>query len=151
MKLTMLLADAAQAMQGKLYILGGGWSITGPQPTPSAIAIKIDVPWDQSNRVHTLRLDLLDEDGHPIMVPTPMGERPMQINSRFEVGRPVGLIPGADLDVALAINIAPLPLAPGARYVWRCFINDDSQEGWEVRFSTRPAAEHTGPSNHPTQ
>ena len=53
MKLTMLLADAAEAVGGKLYILGGGWSITGPQPTPSAIAIKIDVPWDQTNKVHT--------------------------------------------------------------------------------------------------
>jgi hypothetical protein len=27
MKLTMLLADAAEAVNGKLYILGGGWSI----------------------------------------------------------------------------------------------------------------------------
>ena len=33
----MLLADAAQQLGGKLYILGGGWSVTGPQPAPSAI------------------------------------------------------------------------------------------------------------------
>jgi hypothetical protein len=141
MKLTMLLADAAQAVEGKLYILGGGWSITGPQPTPSAIAMKIDVPWDQTNRVHIVRLDLMNEDGQPVIVPTPMGESPMQITNRFEVGRPPGLIPGTDLDVALAINIAPLPLAPGRRYVWRCSINDDFEEGWQVRFSTRPASE----------
>ena len=32
MKVTMLLADSAQAIEGKLYILGGGWSITGPDP-----------------------------------------------------------------------------------------------------------------------
>jgi hypothetical protein len=146
MKLTMLLADAAEAVGGKLYILGGGWSITGPQPTPSAIAIKIDVPWDQTNRLHTVRIDLLNGDGRPIMVPTPMGDRPMQIMSQFEVGRPAGLTPGQDLDVTMAINIAPLPLPPGARYVWRCLINDDFQEGWEVRFSTRPAVhEPTNP------
>ena len=29
-KVTMMLADAAQAVEGKLYILGGGWSVTGP-------------------------------------------------------------------------------------------------------------------------
>jgi hypothetical protein len=41
----MLLADAAQEAAGKLYILGGGWSVTGPQMPPMAIALKIDVPW----------------------------------------------------------------------------------------------------------
>ena len=37
----MILADSAQVADGKLYILGGGWSITGPDPTPSAVAIKM--------------------------------------------------------------------------------------------------------------
>jgi hypothetical protein len=32
-KITMLLADAAQEVQGKLYVLGGGWSTTrSPAP-----------------------------------------------------------------------------------------------------------------------
>jgi hypothetical protein len=47
-KVTMLLADAAQVSEGKLNVLGGGWSVTGPNPTPSAIAIYIQVPWDQA-------------------------------------------------------------------------------------------------------
>ena len=37
----MMLADAAQAVEGKLYILGGGWSVTGPEPSASAIAAYI--------------------------------------------------------------------------------------------------------------
>jgi hypothetical protein len=69
-KVTILLADAAQAVNGKLYILGGGWSITGPEPTSMAIAIQIEVPWTDSNQRHTLRLALLNEDGRPVMVPT---------------------------------------------------------------------------------
>ena len=32
MKVTILLADAAQAVEGKLFVLGGGWSVTGPEP-----------------------------------------------------------------------------------------------------------------------
>ncbi len=44
-KVTMLLCDAAQVSDGKLYILGGGWSMTGPDPVPSAVALKIDVYW----------------------------------------------------------------------------------------------------------
>jgi hypothetical protein len=84
--------------------------------------------------MYTVQLDLLNEDGQPIILPTPMGHRPMQITSQFEVGSPRGLIPGTDLDVALAMNIAPLPLEPGRRYVWRCSINDAFEEGWQVSF-----------------
>ena len=43
MKVTMMLADSAQVAGGKLYILGGGWSITGPMPCPSAIAVIVVV------------------------------------------------------------------------------------------------------------
>ena len=65
----MLLADAAQAVGGKLYVLGGGWSVIGPGPATMAIAMKIDVPWDQTNLRHHWILDLVDEDGQPAAVP----------------------------------------------------------------------------------
>jgi hypothetical protein len=54
--LSVLLADSAQAVGGKLYILGGRWSVTGPGPSASAIALKIEVPWDETNRRHKLLL-----------------------------------------------------------------------------------------------
>lgn len=139
MKVTLLLADAAEAVNVKLYILGGGWSITGPDPTPSAMAIKIEVPWDQANTRHQLKLELFNDDGQPIMVPTPIGEQPVVLFGEFEVGRPPGLKPGTPLDLALAFNIAPLPLPPDGRYVWRCSIDGRSDDDWQVTFSTRPA------------
>lgn len=135
----MLLADSAEAINGKLYILGGGWSVTGPEPVPSAIAVKIDVPWDEANRRHRLMFSLEDGDGQPVMVPTPTGDRPVEIPTEFEVGRPPGLRPGTPLDFVLAINIGPIPLQPGGRYVWRCFIDDQADENWQVAFTTRPA------------
>jgi len=46
------LADAAQEVRGKLYILGGGWSVTGPDVPPMALAIKLDVPWSDANASH---------------------------------------------------------------------------------------------------
>ena len=139
MKVTMLLADAAQAINGKLYILGGGWSVTGPDPTPMAIAIKIEVPWDQANRRHVLKLALMNDDGQPVTVPTETGKRPVELNGEFEVGRPPGLRPGTPLDVALGISVGPLPLAPDGRYVWRCSIDGSSSEEWQVAFTTRSA------------
>src|SRR5258708_40189637 len=116
MKVTMMLADAAQALLGKLFILGGGWWVTGPAPTPSALALKIEVPWGEANRRHKLVVALLDADDQP--VPDPAGN-PIEIAGEFEVGRPPGLPAGTPLDAAIAVGIAPLPLRPGSRYVWR--------------------------------
>lgn len=139
----MLLADAAQTVGGKLYILGGGWSITGPQATPMAIAIKIEVPWTDANRVHQLKLSLLDEDEQPVMKPTQEDNEPYEVTASFEVGRPPGLRPGTPLDVPLAINIGPLSLEPGQRYTWRCYINDATKDDWRVSFSMRSPASPT--------
>lgn len=141
MKVTMLLADSAQAVGGKLYILGGGWSITGPDPVPFAIALKIEVPWDEANRPHKFTLALLNADGHPVRLPTPGGEQPVEIHGNLEVGRPAGLTPGTPLDSTTALNFAGLPIPPGGRYVWRLTIDGRSDENWEVAFSTRPAGQ----------
>lgn len=136
---TMLLADAAQAVDNKLFILGGGWSIIGPDPSPSAIALNIKVPWDRANEMHRLTIELLDLDGNPVMVPTPVGDQAMRVDSEFEVGRPPGLARGTSIDLSLAINLPPLPIPPGGRYEWRLKINDEGDENWNLAFSTRAA------------
>ena len=41
MRVTMLLADFAQVSDGKLTVVGGGWSLTGPEAVPFGIAILI--------------------------------------------------------------------------------------------------------------
>jgi hypothetical protein len=75
-KVVLLLADAAQVSDGKLNLLGGGWSITGPMPTPSAVAIKIEVPWSDTNVRHEFKLELFTADGDAVMVPTPPNGEP---------------------------------------------------------------------------
>lgn len=142
MRATVLLADAAEAVNGKLYILGGGWSITGPAPVPFALAIKIDVPWDRANEQHILKVSLLDEDGNPVPIQQApdAAPAPLVIQGEFEVGRPAGVPRGTPLDSVLAINFGGgLPLPPGRRYEWRVEINDESREEWTVGFTTRPA------------
>lgn len=139
MRVTILLADAAQAAAGKLYILGGGWSVCGPEPTAMALAIKIEVPWDRANQKHHCEIDLLDADGQPVTLETPEGSRPVQMSADFEVGRPPGLKPGTPIDLPLAINVGPMPIPPGGRYEWRLSIDGQTQDDWRVVFSTRPA------------
>jgi hypothetical protein len=138
MKVTILLADSAQAVQGKLYILGGAWSITGPGPITMALAINIEVPWTQANTPHQFRVALFDEDEHIVHIPTATGEQPFEFRIPFEVGRPAGLKPGTPLTFVLALNLAPFLLQPDSRYVWRCFINEETEDSWQVSFSTRP-------------
>lgn len=138
MRVTLLLADSAQAVDNKLYILGGGWSVTGPAPTTMAIAGKIAVPWDQSNRTHHWRIELLDADGRQVLLPTPVGDQPIVLEGDFEVGRPPGLPEGTPLDLPLALNLAHVPFPHGQRLVWKLWIDDETSEEWDLAFTTRP-------------
>ena len=133
----MILCDSAQAVEGKLYILGGGWSMTGPDPAPMAVAVKIEVPWNEANRHHQFSLELRTQDGLPFSVDGPFGEQPVQIVGDFEVGRPPGLVEGMALDTTFAINVQPLPLPPGQRFEWRLLIDGKTQPDWHVAFLTR--------------
>jgi hypothetical protein len=137
MRATLLLADAAHAVDGKLYVLGGGWSVTGSQPAPMAIALKIDVPWDRANAPHRWRLELVDADGQQVHFPEAGG---VELEQEFEVGRPPGVKPGTSLDFVVAINIPPLLLEAGRQYSWQLTIDGDGRDDWRLPFSIRPDA-----------
>jgi hypothetical protein len=139
MKVTMMLADHAEVAEGKLFINGGGWTLTGPGPVPFAIALYIEVPWDQTNTKHTFRLELLDADGRPVTAETPAGTQSIFAEGDFEVGRPPGMKPGTPVAFPAAINFASPPaIAPGGRYVWQLTIDGETDEDWRLTFSTRP-------------
>lgn len=142
MKVTMLLADYAQAAEGKLNVIGGGWNVTGPHPVPFAIALLFEIPWDRTNEKITFKLELVDSDGHAVTVDTPEGEQPLFIGGEFEVGRPAGIKRGAPLHFPVALNMGPQPIPPGDRYEWRLTVNGESDEAWRLPFSTR--AENAG-------
>jgi hypothetical protein len=118
--------------------LGGGWSIIGPDPRPFAIALKIEVPWDQTNMRHDWRLELLTADGEPVA--TSKAEKPIIISGQFDVGPPPGLSTGTPIDLALAINLGPIALPPGKRYVWKLTIDGTTHEDWGLAFNTRTSA-----------
>jgi hypothetical protein len=139
MKVTMLLADYANVSDGKLTVVGGGWSLIGPEPAPFGIAILVHVPWDQANQLHVLRLELLDADGEAVVIETDGGEEPVVFfdDVEFEVGRPAGLKPGTALEFPLAVNSGPLPLEPGRRYEWRLSLDGRTDDDWRLPFTVR--------------
>ncbi|MFN2557613.1 MAG: hypothetical protein ABR592_12255 [Nitriliruptorales bacterium] len=149
MKVTLMLADAAQAVGGKLYILGGGWSLAGPGPITMALAIKVEVPWDRANERLKFKLELVDADGQPVEVPSPPDGllRPVALEGEMEVGRPPGLRAGTPLDSTMAINLDGIGLPPGERFTWRFEIDGQTSEHWQSSFTTRPAGRGTPP--HP--
>lgn len=137
----MLLCDAAQVAEGKLFVLGGGWSLIGPDPMPSAVAIKIDVEWHETGMPHHWELFLVDEDGRPVVVDSNDGPQPIEVRGDFDVARPEGIPEGSPVDVCVAVNFSPLPLRTGTRFTWRLTIDGDSQPDWQLAFSTRAARE----------
>ena len=130
----MMLADAAQEVNGKLYVLGGGWSVTGPVVPPMALALKLDVPWSDANQQHEFELVLVDADGHPVGGD---GQNDgVRAGGMFEVGRPPGLPAGTDIDFAFAVTVGSLPLGPG-RYAWQLWIDGETREDWQRPFQVR--------------
>ncbi|MGH8545168.1 MAG: DUF6941 family protein [Gammaproteobacteria bacterium] len=131
----IMLGDYAAVFDGKLTIVGAGWNFTGPDPTPSAIGLMFHVPWDQTNRRHTWSLVLRDGDGNVL---TDDAGNALQLGGTFEAGRPPGHPAGTSIPMAQAINVGPLPLVPGSRYVWELTIDDEGDEEWTAAFSVRP-------------
>lgn len=115
MEVTLLLCDSADEVGGKLYVLGGGWSLLQAPNTPvnMALAILIAVPWDQANRRHTVAARLMTDDGEPFT----MGDQQVVASGELEVGRPAGMKPGFPLNTPVALKFNGLVMPPGG-YRW---------------------------------
>jgi hypothetical protein len=134
----MLLCDALQVCDGKFNILGGGWTLTGPEPAPFAVAMKIDVDWHETEISHHWELFLEDADGQPVLMETAEGAVPIEVRGEIPAGKPQGIPEGSPIDLALAVNFGPVPLAPGSRFMWRLMVDGDAPPGGSVGFTTRP-------------
>jgi hypothetical protein len=104
-----------------------------------ALAGILELEWHEANQPKRIHIQLLNEDGSPVSIPTPTGDRPFEIEANVEVGRPPGTRPGTSFNVPIAINLPPLPIRPGGHYVWRFTIADEAHDDWRLPFSTRSA------------
>ena len=111
MEAILLLCDYADALNGKLYIAGGGWNrIIKVAPISVSIAVMIDVPWQAANERHSLLVTLQTEDGERVR--SPEGNE-VKIEGEFETGRPAGTKPGSPLRAPLALRLEGLDLPRG--------------------------------------
>jgi len=119
---TAFLCDYAEERLGKLYIMGAGWDVAiANTPMPIALAMTVQVPWDEANRPHELAIDLADQDGQPALI----NGDPVRIRGKFEAGRPAGVPPGTSLNMPLAPRIPQILLAAGT-YTFNILIDDEA-------------------------
>ncbi len=100
--------------------------------------MKVEVGWHEVDTPHHWELFLEDADGRPVLVATPEGSQPVEVRGEFQVTRPTTVPEGTPIDVALAVNLGPLPLEPDSRYIWRLSIDGEANEDWALAFTTRP-------------
>ncbi len=129
-----MLADRAEAVNGKLYLMGGAWDRNFvqdfQQPVPISFAVGILVPWNATNQQHTVEITIEDADGR----------QPVEFNLRagFVAGRPPTAIQGETQRVTLAVPVVPVKFPnPGTyRAVARVLGADERR----VEFHLIPAA-----------
>ncbi len=96
----LMLADAAQVADGKLFTLGGAWSVhrsgNFPSPIQFAVCLSILVPWNEAGTRHPVTLTIADEGGVPIIPP---------LNGQFEVGKSPEVAEDTTQRSLLAINL----------------------------------------------
>lgn len=124
MKVTLILCDAADEVGGKLYVLGGGWSLlqTPDVPFNMALGVIISIPWDQANEQHQIEAKLMTEDGEPVE----LAGNKVGMAGNFETGRPPGIKRGTDLPATFALRFNNVTLRVGG-YRWEVEI-DGNQE-----------------------
>lgn len=136
--IVMLLADSAVVSEGKIFMLGGGWSITSAPTPPFAVVVKIEVPWNETNERHTLSLELLNDDYTAVTISSGEQEVALVATGQFEMGRPPGVAKGTALDLPIVFSFQSLNLQPDHRYVWRLSIDASPEQVRTLVFSTRP-------------
>lgn len=158
MKVTALLANHAEAVNNLLYTNGGGITqamvppgASGPYGTQLALAAIVSIPWTQTNQNHTLRVDLIDADGHTVDVPTgPDTREPFKAELKFNVGRPPTLEVGEEQTVALAIGMPGLPFPALGQYRFVVYIDENPEEELPFKIVTQPTMTlGSGPTSLP--
>jgi len=132
----LILANHIEAINGLLYISGGGWTDLSRGPIPDqgtlithfGIGVSVLVPWEQTNREHSLSVAIEDGEGAPVIQGPPVP---------INVGRPANLAPGNDQRVVMALGIDfAFPHQGTYRIVAR--LDDRDEKTWTFHIHDAP-------------
>ena len=133
----LILADASEAINGKVYALGAGWNELRlpslPQEYGFGISLAVDVPWSETNRRHSLALHIQGPDGEIV------GD---EFSMEFEAGRPPGSAEGADQRIVVSLETHLTFSATGPHAVVVTVAEDEIGRS---RFYVREAPQEMAP------
>jgi hypothetical protein len=126
----LILADAAEVVGNKLYLLGGGWDVltvnsTFPVDHACAVAVSFRVPWSETNRPFEIEIEIQDADAKSVA----------SIAGKSEVGRPAGVPAGHPQRTQIAANLGLRFAGPGTYVI---IARVDGEEKQRVPFNIIP-------------
>ena len=132
----VVIADAAVAANGKLYIHGAGWDAlygtSFPLTYTFAVALRLRVPYHDTNQQHQVTMDIQDQDGQSILPSGPVG-------GGMIAGRPPQLEAGADQVICLAITLGGLVFPGPGTYALQTLV-DGTERNRQTFFVRQVAA-----------
>jgi hypothetical protein len=139
----LILANHVEAINGMLYISGGGWTELYRQLLPDGripsshlgVGASVAIPWNETNIPHRLAVQIEDEDGAVIL----------RAEVALNVGRPPHLSPGTEQHVVLAMPAdITFPHSGGYRVVLNLDDEGDTKLwNFTVRDIQQPAPHRT--------
>jgi hypothetical protein len=145
----MILASVAQVQEGRLVVVGGGWSVRDPEPEGAAgIGVVLYVPREMLGKTISTRLVLEDAASGEEIAVVPLKEdgEPMGDPGGIEIHGDIEAVGLNDptlttpLVVPLTVTLPPFRLPPGQEFRWQLYLDGETRPEWALAFRTTPPA-----------
>lgn len=150
LRATAFLADSAEAVGGKLYVLGAGWDTVGARTLPVihprvSVGAIIAIGWSDTDVEHDVTLRLETEDGQSVplgRLGTGTGPESViaQLGHRFTAHRSDHLRPGDDQSHPIAFTVNDLHIPAAGGYSWVLSIDGSIAARLPMRVVHTPGA-----------
>jgi hypothetical protein len=124
----LLVADRAEVVNGKLYLMGGSWDRIQPPKFPHrmmlGIALGVRIPFSHTEEQHKVGVEIHHGD-----------TRLLGFEAKLTTGRPPGMA-GMDMLVPMAFNI-PLAIPEEGQVVLRAAVDDREPRRHEIKVTQR--------------
>lgn len=124
----LLVADRAEVVNGKLYLMGAAWDRIQPPTFPHrmilGIALGVRIPFAHTDDQHTVAVEMQQDE-----------QRLVGFEAKLTTGRPPGMA-GMDMLVPMAFNI-PLSIPAEGQVVLRASVDGRAPRRHEIRVAQR--------------